>query len=341
MSTRVLLATVLAILLAIAGLFTVGWERPPMDTVQYGYRGLGMEQVINPRTESIKRASLGIPEPQDPASESGPRASQEYTNVKVLGDLSAEQFDRIMLAVTEWVSPEQGCTYCHDDDGNFASDSKYTKIVSRRMFEMTRQINSSWSKHVAETGVTCYTCHRGKPVPDNIWFSEPADSAAGYAASMAHQNIAAESVGVTSLPVDFFQGYLKADKPDDIRVISQTALPVKGADVKDIKDTERTYGLMMHISQALGVNCSFCHNSRSFYDWGQSTKERVTAWHGIQMVRELNASYLTPLKDTFPQSRLGPTGDAPKLNCATCHNGESKPLYGQSMLKDNPELAKK
>ncbi len=28
-----------------------------------------------------------------------------------------------------------------------------------------------------------------------------------------------------------------------------------------------------------------------------------------------------------------------KLNCATCHQGAYKPLFGQSMLKDHPELA--
>jgi photosynthetic reaction center cytochrome c subunit len=41
----------------------------------------------------------------------------------------------------------------------------------------------------------------------------------------------------------------------------------------------------------------------------------------------------------FPAERLGPQGDVAKLNCATCHQGAFKPLYGQSMLKDHPELA--
>jgi photosynthetic reaction center cytochrome c subunit len=36
---------------------------------------------------------------------------------------------------------------------------------------------------------------------------------------------------------------------------------------------------------------------------------------------------------------LGPTGDVAKANCATCHQGAYKPLNGQSMLKDFPELA--
>ncbi|MFZ9315625.1 MAG: photosynthetic reaction center cytochrome c subunit family protein [Burkholderiaceae bacterium] len=27
------------------------------------------------------------------------------------------------------------------------------------------------------------------------------------------------------------------------------------------------------------------------------------------------------------------------MNCATCHQGVGKPLYGQSMLKNHPELS--
>ena len=41
------------------------------------------------------------------------------------------------------------------------------------MLQMMQHINATWKTHVAETGVTCYTCHRGKPVPANIWFNNP------------------------------------------------------------------------------------------------------------------------------------------------------------------------
>ena len=56
------------------------------------------------------------------------------------------------------------------------------------------------------------------------------------------------------------------------------------------------------------------------------------------MVRELNEKYLDPLKDILPANRLGPLGDAPKVYCATCHQGASKPLLGASLAKDFPEL---
>ena len=105
-----------------------------------------------------------------------------------------------------------------------------------------------------------------------------------------------------------------------------------------ILSTEQSYSLMIAMSQGLGVNCTFCHNTREFGQWPESTPQRLTAWHGIQLARDLNGAYLTPLKDVLPANRLGPHGDAPKLDCATCHQGANKPLLGVSMAKDYPAL---
>ncbi|MCC7001657.1 MAG: photosynthetic reaction center cytochrome c subunit [Gemmatimonadaceae bacterium] len=38
------------------------------------------------------------------------------------------------------------------------------------MMAMTRKLNSEWSEHVGNTGVTCYTCRVGKPLPNGLWF---------------------------------------------------------------------------------------------------------------------------------------------------------------------------
>ena len=106
-----------------------------------------------------------------------------------------------------------------------------------------------------------------------------------------------------------------------------------------IKQTEWTFSLMTHMSTALGVNCTYCHNTRSMSTWETSPPQRVTAWHGIRMVRDLNNQYMEPISNVFPPHRLGPTGDVAKANCQTCHQGVFKPMYGVSMLKDYPELA--
>jgi photosynthetic reaction center cytochrome c subunit len=123
----------------------------------------------------------------------------------------------------------------------------------------------------------------------------------------------------------------------DVRVISTTALPAGNR--SSIQQTEQTYGLMTHISKSLGVNCTYCHNSRSFAEWGSSAPQRATAWYGLRMVGDLNSAYMEPLTGTFPAHRLGSKGDVAKANCATCHQGANKPLYGVAMLKDYPELA--
>ena len=76
----------------------------------------------------------------------------------------------------------------------------------------------------------------------------------------------------------------------------------------------------------------------AFGDWSQSTPQRVVAWHGIQMVRDLNNAYMGSLHDVFPRVRRGPEDDVAKINCATCHQGVYKPLYGVSMVTTFPEL---
>jgi len=324
-------------ILAVSVIVLLKFERPPIDGIQRGYRGTGMVELYNPRTVARLAEANQVPTSLPSFGNVGPKAGTTYKNVKVLGDVSVGEFTRLMATVTNWVSPVQGCAYCHDTN-NMASDAVYTKVVSRRMFEMVRHINKDWTTHVAAsapTGVTCYTCHRGQPVPANIWFNDPGPvQAGGYTQVSAGKNHPALTAGITALPFDPFTPFLEQE--NDIRVIGDTALPTGNR--RSIKQTDWTYALMMNFSQSLGVNCTFCHETRSFTDWAQSTPQRVTAWYGIRMVRDLNNNYLDPLKAVFPAARLGSEGDSPKVNCATCHNGVYKPLFGATMAKDFPEL---
>jgi photosynthetic reaction center cytochrome c subunit len=147
------------------------------------------------------------------------------------------------------------------------------------------------------------------------------------------QNAPAKSVGLATLPFDPFTPYLLKDTP--IRVVGPEPLPT--SHVQSIQQTEGTYALMTHLSLALGVNCTFCHNSRSFASW-EGPPQRVTAYHGIRMVRDINNNYIEALAATFPDNRKGPQGDVLKTNCATCHQGLNKPLGGVAMAKDYPGL---
>ncbi len=327
MSPRLVLAALLGLTLLSA------CERPPVQSTQQGVRGAGLQQVSNPRTQAAYQAAQpAVPDLPPPGSNDGPKAKDVYQNVKVLGDLSVGEFTRHMLAITAWVAPEQGCTYCHG--ANLADDSKYTKVVARRMIQMNRHLNVDWAKHVGPTGVTCYTCHRGNPVPANVWFA-PMTPKNNYArpgmGDDAGQNKADPSIALASLPYDPFTPYLSGAEP--IRVQTTTALPTDNR--ASTKQAEHTYSLMLHMSKSLGVNCTFCHNTQSFLTWNE---KRVKAYHGIRMARDVNNAYIEPLTPTFPANRLGATGDVAKANCATCHQGVNKPLGGLAMAKDWPGL---
>jgi photosynthetic reaction center cytochrome c subunit len=328
-SLRVLVAC------ALGATLLAGCERPPMQSTQQGYRGTGMQDVQNPRLAAAAKAALpAVPDLPPSAGNDGPKAKDVYQNVKVLGDLSVGEFTRHMLAITQWVSPEQGCNYCHNPQ-NLADDSVYTKVVARRMIEMNRHLNVDWSKHVGQTGVTCYTCHRGKPVPEYVTYAA-ATPKNNYArpgmGNDAGQNKAEPSIALASLPHDPFTPYLLGN--ETIRVQGTQPLPYDEHRTST-KQAEFTYSLMNHISKSLGVNCTFCHNTQSFLSWND---KRVTAWHGIQMARDLNNAYLVPLTKTFPANRLGPTGDVAKVACSTCHQGVNKPLGGLEMAKGWPGL---
>lgn len=321
--------------LALAAVVTAGCERPPVDEVQNGYRGTAMVQMYNPRVVAEQAAANVVPAALPAAPEGGPASGTIYQNVQVLGGLSIAEFTRTMTAMTEWVVPkdapaaEAGCNYCHVG-ANFADDGKYTKVVARKMLQMTQKINADWKPHVQGTGVTCYTCHRGQPVPAEIWFQDVDNTASAGLGNRAGQNRSTPAINAASLPSDPFTPFLLGAEP--IRFTGDTALP--SGNRKSVKQAEWTFALMTHMSQGLGVNCTYCHNSRAFNDWDQSPPQRAVAYHGIRMARELNNEFMVPLTEVFPAHRKGPLGDVAKLNCATCHQGAYKPLYGASMLQD-------
>jgi hypothetical protein len=67
------------------------------------------------------------------------------------------------------------CNHCHvanapdsQEEFNFASDAKPEKKVARTMLRMVRDINANYVSKVNAHGqtVTCFTCHRGRTVPE-------------------------------------------------------------------------------------------------------------------------------------------------------------------------------
>ena len=329
-----------AALLVIAFLFTVGWERPPIGYEQTGYRGTGMQEPNNPREQAMLAALNAIPEeiyPLDSPADlaQADKAGDVYENVQVLGDLPEPQFIRLMTAITEWVSPEQGCEYCHNlsSEQGFADDGLYTKVVARSMLQMVRHINSNWPEHVAPSGVTCYTCHRGQNVPPRTWYDQNPPSGDQFIGKPRPWHVEAKTIRQFFPDVPLSK-YLKEEHANariqsSDPLVSRTGRP----EVAREQDAEDMYLFMMQVSNSLGVNCTYCHNSRAFRDWSQSTPYRWIAYWGIRMTRDINTNYIQPLASVFPANRKGPLGDPAKAECGTCHIGNNKPLGGYKLLE--------
>lgn len=317
------------------GLLLVGGcEAGPKQVSQNGFRGTGMDQIV--AVKNVVHAT--IPDAPYPLpADGGPTAGQTYKNVQVLGGVSAERFNHLMAEINQWVAPqEQGCAYCHNPE-NMASDEKYTKVVARRMIQMTQTINSKWSPHVQNTGVTCYTCHRGNAVPTNKWAMLPDDPHPNSPLGKRYgMNELSADAAYSDLPTTGFGDYLAGAQ--NIRVQHTAALPAYDGKGASVQTAEKTYGLMMHMSKALGVNCTFCHNAQDFGAWNLSRPQRARAWYGIRMVRDINNGYIGSLQSVFPAYRKGPLGDPYKVNCTTCHQGQNKPLGGVSMISQAPAL---
>ncbi len=303
------------------------------QAVQRGYRGQDSEELYSESTLAKLDAINKYPKPLRAANTNPPTAAETYENVHVVGDLSKQQFARLMLSIKSWVAPEVGCNFCHNAP-DYTNDDKYTKRVAREMLRMTRHINTDWTAHVGKTGVTCFTCHRGQAVPAKLWYAAPDRTLAGPFVIKPGRPPTASAAN-TTIPADPMSDYLLHD--DNIRVIGPTAL--QSGNRRSVYQAQDTYSLMMVMSESLGVNCTFCHYTAAFYNWDQSTPQRATAWYGIRMVRDVNLTYLNSLQDVWPAYRLGAEGDSPKVNCTTCHQGVYKPLFGKSPLVGFPELS--
>jgi photosynthetic reaction center cytochrome c subunit len=329
---------------AVVAALLVSWGQPfATESLQTGPRGIGMVvtkfDLAKPVPEDYYTEPPYIPE------EGEPLAGEVYQNVQVLGDVTEANFLRVMNAITQWVSPDEGCAYCHAqaDEGIYWPDDSYTKIVSRRMIQMTQHLNEDWAAHNYANyglGVNCYTCHRGQHVPDNVWFRiDPTlDATEGWSAV---QNRVTLQSQWTSLPSDALYRLLYEDGRITVHDLeSRVAGEPSDPAVPTWQDTERTYSLMNYFSNSLGVNCVFCHNSRAFHDASQYTPQWAYASIAIDMVRETNVQFLAPLGEVYPPARLGPVyADAPKAACKTCHQGYSLPVGGLNMTDDWPELA--
>ena len=89
-------------------------------------------------------------------------ASQQFKNVKLLGEMPASRLLDTMAVFS--VALGEHCEFCHVER-DFASDDKKEKTTARHMIEMTHTANEQTFEGRSE--VQCYTCHRGDKKPQS------------------------------------------------------------------------------------------------------------------------------------------------------------------------------
>lgn len=105
-------------------------------------------------------------------------AEQVYKNIQVFKGLPASQFDSLMAFISGSLGVK--CNYCHVNP--FERDDKPAKLTARKMIQMVFDLNKG-SFNAQSGAITCYTCHRGQPLPvsvpavgQNLW--TPSNAAA-------------------------------------------------------------------------------------------------------------------------------------------------------------------
>jgi hypothetical protein len=109
-----------------------------------------------------------------------PQEDKPKRNLKVLPkDISHDDLDKVMEGWKNALGVK--CGFCHAPSKDstsrrldFASDAKPEKDIARHMFRMTAKINKKYfsfekdDKGATIAAISCVTCHRGSPHPDEV-----------------------------------------------------------------------------------------------------------------------------------------------------------------------------
>jgi photosynthetic reaction center cytochrome c subunit len=90
-------------------------------------------------------------------------AEKVFQHIEVLKGKPASRLPGMMRALTGLLGVR--CSHCHVP-GHWDSEEKHTKQVTREQFAMQATINSRYFHD--ENKVTCWTCHRGQPIPESL-----------------------------------------------------------------------------------------------------------------------------------------------------------------------------
>lgn len=102
----------------------------------------------------------------------------EFKNLQVLPkNITEDSLGKIMDGFN--ASLKVDCNFCHVKDKNsealiMEKDDKPEKEITRNMMRMTMDINKNYFQFNENVNakevqaVTCYTCHKGQPIPEKV-----------------------------------------------------------------------------------------------------------------------------------------------------------------------------
>lgn len=114
--------------------------------------------IMIPMRFAISLLLLMLPLVAQPPQEGKKGGGAPHKNLKILKD---DEVRPMMGAFTRSLGVR--CDYCHIAN-NFASDDNPKKETARMMLTMAHDLNAKFPD--GKTHISCYTCHRGKTVPE-------------------------------------------------------------------------------------------------------------------------------------------------------------------------------
>ena len=102
--------------------------------------------------------------------------NDNFKNLQVLPkNITTDSLDKIMDGFN--TSLKVDCKFCHAKDTKgdeliFDKDDKPEKEITRNMMRMTMDLNKNYFQFNEDVtaakiqAVTCYTCHKGQPIPE-------------------------------------------------------------------------------------------------------------------------------------------------------------------------------
>jgi photosynthetic reaction center cytochrome c subunit len=286
-------------------------------------------------------------------------------NVQVLVGMSSAQ---VWTYMQQYVSGALGvgCQYCHNIE-NFASDEYEQKIAARNMLYLVNDVNAEFIVDLPNwrgNYVQCATCHNNQPqgmeavgqqfinsVPPILVTVDPLDEM-GMAITDPELKPEAiqEPVDLKEAILYYVYNYQVWDPYDPARADSgrgSLALTYDGGRTQD--QVTINQNVMNFHAWALGVGCTYCHNSRNFVAYetdpagnlanAEYAYNKLKAQQMLLLTTWLSENWLSygalP-KDAIPTAAEGGASELSYQllegqfynvpGCYTCHQGNSIPL---------------